>query len=281
MKRNMPCNLGLSINLTDWLPATEGAVLRNRLEFEVITDAPLRKLADKLNKIDLTSILSLVSIQAAVAVKASEITGWLLSDLLKEGDHKPVLSELLFDLGSDRDAGYYAVFESRGGPTKLWLESEQEPLKYSTGDPMKETSYAVLRICAIPRLGSNEAREEDWWKLLQFAKNRVLHDNPSGKKEKTWIINQWKQDLRVIRQMARSSDRFLFREVEQVIDDAHLDVETHLFSGELQSFSDDALEATWQEVLGVRTRGQLLKLVKDYREDLDTTRRLLLQYSSE
>src|SRR2546422_832977 len=84
-RRNVPCRLGLSFNLTDWLPARTTDWLHITLDYMVMQDTPIKNLLDKMSAARLTSKLSLISADWAVAVKVSEIVGRLLSNLLGEG----------------------------------------------------------------------------------------------------------------------------------------------------------------------------------------------------
>jgi hypothetical protein len=181
LEKNTPCRLGLSANLTDWLPARAADSLKVILKYTVVQDTPFKELVDQMGQIGLAAKVSLIRPELAVGVKVSEIVGSLLSYLLREGTQQEVFS-LVMDLNLvSLKTGYYAVLGSHGDagwPTALRVDASGR-LTDPNDHLLLHHSYAVIEVLALPRRGQEIAREQAWWELLQAGKDQALDANPT------------------------------------------------------------------------------------------------------
>src|SRR5262249_40400634 len=84
-QQNTPCKLGVSVNLTDWLPARATDTVNVSLKYHVMWRSPISNLMECLAKNDRVSKVSLLKPELTAALKVSVIAGKLLSCLVGEG----------------------------------------------------------------------------------------------------------------------------------------------------------------------------------------------------
>jgi hypothetical protein len=280
LRRNTPCQVGLRVNLTDWLPALSTGSVRITLNYTVTQDTPFKNLVDQMDRIDLVSKVSLVRPDWGAAVKVSEITGRLLSYFLQEGQTKSVF-DLSMDLNlQDLQAGYYAVFgspENVAWPTELWL-NEQAHL---TGESylLDKLCYAAVRVLALPRRGEEIARGEPWWELLQTARDQVVNAFPLDNAERRKLLAEWRVSLNQVNGLSRQARSFLLAEIREIIGKAQTEVAVAMDSTTTESVV--TLPDDLQQILGVSTEAELFDSVRDYQDALEVSHQLLEQYEVE
>lgn len=278
LQKNTPCRLGLSVNLTDWLPARAADWLKVTLDYAVVQDTPFKELVDKMQGIGLVSKVSLVRPDWAVAVKVSEIVGRLLSYLLGEGSEHRIFS-LTMDLNlADLKTGYYAVIGSRQEVT--WPESlivdANGVLVNARAEELPKHCYAVIEVLALPRRGEEIAREEAWWELLQARKEQALAARPETKRDRQRVLGEWMATLTQVRSLARKERGYLLREIADIIRVAQVEVENHVMSKTTaEAKGAERLPEAWQELLGVHTGQELRRAARDYQDALKTAHFLL------
>jgi hypothetical protein len=279
IEKNVPCKLGLSTNLTEWLPARTGDSIRINLKYVVVQDTPLKRLVGDMGKIDLAAKVSLVRPDWAVAVKVSEMVGYMLSYFVGEGGQHEVFN-LTMDLNlAQVKTGYYAVIGSHQAvdwPAALAI-TDQGELRDDKHFELANLSFAVIEVLAIPRLGDEMARERPWWELLQAAKTEALYSSGRSPGE---ILEQWKKSLRQVRAMIVKDRGFLNREVDELIIQAHHEVEQSLPSQHVSAEAYGSLELPedWQDLLNVRTNAEIQRYAKNYLASLDRSRKLRVLY---
>ena len=281
LQRNTPCRLGISKNLTDWLPARAGDSLRVTLEYRVMQDEPLKNLVAQMEQMDLETKVSLVRPDWAVAIKVSSIVGKLLSYLAQEGSQHEIFT-LTLDLNLvTLKSGYYAVIGSHQDAewtSGLQVDS-QGKISALSGQSLSRLSYAVFEVLALPRRGEEIARNEPWWELLQLGKEEVIDANFGNDLERSRLLNQWRSTLTQVRKLARQQREFLLKEIDEIIQQSHTEVSQKLApSTKGEAFGDDELPQEWQELLGVATLQQLQNSVRDYQDALEVSQELIKQY---
>lgn len=281
LKKNTPCRLGLNTNLTDWLPARAADSLKVTLKYTVVQDTPFKELADQIGQMDLAAKVSLVRPDWAVAVKVSEITGHLLSYLLREGSQHEIFS-LTMDLNlANLQTGYYAVVGSQGDagwPTALRVDANGR-LTDQNGHLLLRHSYAVVEVLGLPRRGEEIARDEPWWELLQAGREQVLDAYPASEQERRQLLSEWRATLAQVRTLARKERGYLLREIGDIIRAAQAEIEEKLLpKTTAEAYGLGELPGNWRDVLGVRTGRELRQSVRDYQDALDASRRLIEQY---
>jgi len=281
LQKNEPCRLGLGVNLTDWLPARAADSLRVTLKYTVVQDTPFKELVDQMGRIGLAAKVSLVRPDWAVAVKVSEITGRLLSYLLREGSQHEIFP-LAMDLNlSNLKTGYYDVIGAHGDagwPTALRMDANGR-LTDPNGHLLLHHSYAVIEVLALPRRGEEIARGEPWWELLQRGKEQALDAYPVNDQERRKALEDWRTTLTQVRELARKERGYLLREIGDIIRAAQVEVEDRLVPAtRVESFGLEELPGDWQDLLGVRTGLELRQSVRDYQNALTISQRLIGQY---
>ncbi|MBN2004040.1 MAG: hypothetical protein JXA21_11855 [Anaerolineae bacterium] len=281
LQKNIPCRLGLSANLTDWLPARTTDWLRVNLKYTVVQDNPFGELVDQMGKVGLVAKVSLVRPDWAVAVKVSEIVGQLLSYLLREGSQHEIFS-LATDLNlANLKTGYYAVIGSHGNEswTKLRMDDNGN-LVDKTGNPLSRHSYAVFQVLALPRRDEEIARDEPWWELLQAGREQVSDAMPANDEDRRELLNEWKSTLAQVRTLARKDRKYLLNEIRQIIQAVQVEVEAKLLpSTKGEAYGLEELPEDWQALLGVRTEQELRHSVQDYRDALEASKGLVEQFA--
>jgi len=185
IQKGKTCKLPISTNLTGWLPARATDKLGIKLQYIVVRDAPFQELVRQMQQIKLATVVSKVSLEWGIATKVSEITGKLLSYLLKEGS-----AEVVFELRTDFNltelqTGYYVQFGSyddRLWPRKLFIDGHRG--FYDENLYLPNLCYALFYLHAIPRRGQEVARSEAWWELLHAGKDHILGADLSNKQER-------------------------------------------------------------------------------------------------
>lgn len=281
LEKNEPCRLGISANLTDWLPARAADSLKVNLKYIVVQDTPFKQLVDQMGQIGLAAKVSLIRPELAVGVKVSEIVGRLLSYLLREGSQHEVFS-LVMDLNlADLKTGYYAVLGSQGDagwPAVLRIDANGR-LTDPNGHLLLRHSYAVIQTLALPRRGQEIARDQAWWELLQAGKEQASDAYPANDQERRQILNQWKATLAQVRVLARKERGYLLREIGDIIRAAQVEVEEKLLpKTTVEAKGLDVLSEDWQDLLGVHTGQELRQSVRDYQTALDVSQELVERY---
>ncbi len=280
LQKNTPCHLGVSTNLTDWLPARAADSLKLTLKYAVVKDAPFKKLVDQMGETGLAAKVSLVRPDWAVAIKVSEVVGRLWSYFLDEGGQREIFS-LAMDMNLvNLKTGYYVVIGSQTDedwPTRFRINADGR-LTDRSGNRLQRFSYAVVEVLALPRRGDEIARGQPWWELLQTGKEQVL-DAHLASEERRKLLDEWRSTLAQVRALARKERGYLLEEIGDIIRAAQVEVEEKLLpQTTAEALGLDQLPSAWQDLLGVRTGRELRKSVRDYQDTLDMSQRLMEQY---
>ncbi|NES17937.1 MAG: hypothetical protein F6K41_03200 [Symploca sp. SIO3E6] len=284
IQRNTPCRLGLSTNLTDWLPAKSGDSLRINIKYTVLQGRPIQKFVNHMQQADLVAKLSLRP-DWAVAVKVTDIVGKLLSFLAQEGKQQD-LFPLVMDFNvADLRAGYYLVYGSHSDelwppPQFLKIDANERLIDNSFKSSLSRLSYAVIRVLGIKRLRQEEFRDEPWWQLLQTVKENILNTDPTDERERRELLDEWSFSLQQVSGLAYKRREFLLSEIQQILAVAQTEVEQKLRPQvTAESFdAEDELPDELQDILGVETEQDLHNLVRDYQDALEVSQQLLKQY---
>lgn len=281
LQKNTPCHLGVSTNLTDWLPVRAADTLRISLKYTVVQDTPFKELVGQMERIGLAAKVSLVRPDWAVAIKVSEIAGRLLSYLLQEGSQHEIFP-LAMDLSmANLKAGYYAVISSQGDqgwPVALCVDPNGR-LTGADGHLLLQHSYAIIQVLALPRRGQEFVRDEPWWELLQTGKEQALDAYPTNDQERREALENWRTTLFQVRALARKERGFILQEIGDIIRAAQVEVEERLLSKTTaEAFGGDGLPDAWQELLGVHTGQELRQSAQDYRNALNLSQQLIQRY---
>jgi hypothetical protein len=238
--------------------------------------SPFKEIVEQMQKLNLTAVVSKVSLEWGIAVKVSEIVGETLSYLLREGK-----AEAIFELQAGLNlnelaAGYYALVGSQDDrlwPKKLTFDKRGF---YDDDARLPNLCYALFHLGAIQRRGQEIARNEAWWELLQMGKAQALAANPGSKAERQMVLSGWRTVVNQARSLARKQNVCLLKEIDDIIHLAHIEVENAILptvKGELAAeldFSDD-----WQAALGVQNRRTLIQSVEAYQKALAFSRKLI------
>lgn len=278
LRKNKPCAIQLEKhNLTDWLPFRATDFLRITLNYRVVQNTPLKKLFDQMNHVDLVAKVSIASLDWMVAVKVSQIVGKLLSYLLQEGKETEVFDFKIQLNMPEVKTGFYVVFGSQQNarwPTEFWI-NDQEHLD-GERHLLNKLSIAVIKVLALPRRGAEIARGKPWWELLQAAKNQALIASSGDNQQRQQGWANWHNTLGHVRTFASQERRYLLTEIDQLIQQAHVEVNDKYFPTATESTLD--LSDELQQLLGVRNEEELYQSVRDYQDALDVSHRLLEQY---
>jgi hypothetical protein len=287
MQKNVPCRLGIGVNLTDWLPARAGDALHIGLEYAVVQDSPIKDLMDQMGKLGLIAQLTTARPDLKAAIKVSEIVGRLLSFSLKEGGSQEIF-KLVLDLNlAGLNAGFYAAVGSQKEemwPDRLKIQGDEHNASLVTlgKEKLDRCSYAVLQVLALKRRGEEMARGETWWELLQAGKEQALAACPINDQERRKALEDWRSNLARVMPMAVKDKGFLLGEIQEIIRKAQIDVLGILApQTKAEAFGeDDEIPCAWQDILGVRTEGELYSSVKDYQEALELSKKLIEAYGN-
>lgn len=284
IQRNTPCRLGLSTNLTEWLPASSSDSLQINIKYTVLQGKPIQKFVDHIKQADLVAKLSLRP-DWAVAVKVTDIVGRLLSYLAQEGSQKNLFTLVMDFNVADLKTGYYLVYGSHSdedwpSPQFLQIDADKRLRDKSSESLLSRLSYAVIQVLGIKRLSQEEFRDEPWWLLLQTVKEHILDSVLTTELERRQKIGEWLFVIRRVKELALKQREFLLSEIQEIIAAAQIEVETKLQPGSTVEAAGigDELPDDLQDILGVETEGELQELVKDYQDALEISQQLLEQY---
>ncbi|MEH2159433.1 hypothetical protein [Nostoc sp.] len=285
IQRNTPCHLGLSTNLTEWLPASPSdSSLGINIKYTVLQGKPIQKFVDHIKQADLVAKLSLRP-DWAVAVKVTDIVGRLLSYLAQEGSQQNLFTLVMDFNVAELKTGYHLVYGSHSdedwpSPQFLQIDADKRLRDKTSGSLLSRLSYAVIQVLGIPRFGQEKFRDEPWWLLLKTVKENILDSVITTELERRQKIGEWLFVLRRVKESALKRGEFLLSEIEEIIAAAQVEVETKLHPGSTAEAAGlgDELPDDLQEILGVETEGELQKLVRDYQDALDISQQLLEQY---
>src|SRR5436305_10355587 len=171
LKKNVPAHLGITTNLTAWLPARAPDTVRVTLNYTVARGAPIKALVKKMQQLHIESVVSLVRPDMAVAAKTSEIVvqilGNLLSSFLQENEQTIIFPLTMDKSLSALQAGYYAMLGAMTNePFPTTLEMKDGQLTARGGHELSRYSYVVIEVQAIPRRKLEVIRREPWGELL-------------------------------------------------------------------------------------------------------------------
>lgn len=272
IRKNQPTPLGLSVALTDWMPALGDKTIRVALKLVALRDKPFGRLTDMLGELDLTSLLSLVAPQIDMGIKVASIAGKMLSAMTEEGAATHVL-ELTADLPvQSMQSGYWAVLapDIAGDiPTALRLRSGGQ-LDDPRGTFSERNTFALLVIRARERRGEEAARTTAWWNLLQDGMQQLEQlDALSSSQERDDARRLWRETLSRARRMAHADRSFLLSEIDEMLKRYMLKAHNifkapTLGATPLESASYTPLDPELQQLLGVRDERELQTAVAAY-----------------
>jgi hypothetical protein len=283
IQKNVPCKLGIGINLTDWLPSRTGDSLHIEIQQAVIQDSPIKNLLERMDSLGLVAQLTTARPDLKAAIKVSQIAGELLSLSLNEGGSQEIF-RLAIDLPLiDLKAGYYAAVGSEKEMSwpeglKIRGDGQNACLIASEGD-LSRFSYAVIQVLAFKRRGEEMARDEAWWELLEAGKEQALDACPINDVERRKVWESWRSTLAQAKRMANKDRIFLKEEIGDIFKKAQVEVQQALMPSEtLEAYGDHDLPEAWKEVLGVNTEEELYSSVKDYKDALELSKKLVESY---
>jgi hypothetical protein len=277
--------LGLSTNLTEWLPAGSGASLQINIKYTVLQGKPIQKFIDNMQQADLVAKLSLRP-DWAVAVKVTNIVGKLLSFLAQEGSQQDLFSLVMDFNVADLKIGYHVVYGSHSdevwpSPHFLRIEENGRLMERSSEISLAHLSYAVIQVLGLKRLRQEEFRNEPWRQLLQAVKQDILDRDFTDERERRQLRSEWFFALKQVKTIANKQPNLLLSEIQEIIATAHGEVDQKLRSQAIaESFgAEDELPYELQDILGIETEQDLQNLVRDYQDALEISQKLLADYS--
>ncbi|WP_373529365.1 hypothetical protein [Nostoc sp.] len=286
IKKNIPCQLGIGTNLTDWLPARVSDSLQIDIKYTVLQDKPIRNFITQMEQADLVAKFSLRP-DWAVALKVSNVVGKLLSYLLQEGGKHEIFSLNISLNVADLKTGYYVVIGSHSDedwPTPKYLEIDANGrlVDKSSGSLLSRLSYTVIQVLGIPQLQlrQQDFRDQSWWELLQTVKEDILDNGFTNEYERQKLLGEWSFALKQARSLARKRREFLWSEIQGVIAAAQMEVDKKLQpQTQAESYGADELPDELQAILGVETEQELQNLAVDYQRKVEVSQQLLEQYN--
>lgn len=279
LRKNTPHLLGINTNLTKWLPSIEADSLHMNFECKVLHGTPIKSLVDKMDSLQLESVLSLLRPDMAVAASVAKIVGSLLSFFAQEGKETIVFS-LDMDINlSGLQVGYNAVLGSHTDePYPNTLEIKHGQLSKLGGRELSHYSYVVIEARTIPRLNPEIARRQVWGELLYECRDTVLNATIKNKGDRSEALQRWFFGLEQVRSLARKDRSFLGCEVSALIAEAQLAVDQKLQTNQ-EVYGIDEIPSEWQPVLGFSTFQQLRESVRDYQDAVVLSEKLLREYA--
>jgi hypothetical protein len=269
-----PLHLGVSVNLTDWLPARGNDVVKITLNYRVTHGAPIKAFVDKLQRSKLDAALSLVNPGLAVAAKVTEIVGQTLSALLPEGEQtEPLVMPMDLNV-AQLQAGYYAVLASQTDepwPDDLRVSANGTSLTTAAGAPLERLSYALILVLAAPSLGVEALRDRVWVNLLQTCVAQAQSSKPETAKERNAALARWRSEVMLVNLVAQDDHTVLRSEIDAVIATAQVKVEDHLGVSHAVEKPADYPQAL-QQVLGATSPTELREKARASQETLARTR---------
>jgi len=282
LERNKPCRMGLGINLTSWLPARETDSLHIELKYLAVRSTPIKSLMAHLQQAKLGATVSMIRPDWELAVKVSEIVGYLLSYFQKEGiEHEFFPLAININVGNI-ETGYHASVGSATDeewPQSLRMDGRGRLISGMSQTEILNCCYAVLKVGMIPRRGSEIAREEPWWELLQTAKDEIIGSCipgiPLSDRERRQLWQNWQKTLNQVRKLARKQQCFLLQEIDELIRTAFKEVKEHLEPTTVpESYGLEEFPDELQDLLGVSTMQELEQSVRNYQDALAVSRQL-------
>ncbi|MCG8353230.1 MAG: hypothetical protein MI924_36145 [Chloroflexales bacterium] len=276
VQKNRPCLLGLSVALTDWLPAVSDKTIRVTLKLLAMRDRPFGKLTDAMDNLGLSSALSLIAPQIGTGVTIAAIAGKMIGSVLEEGKEQHML-ELTADLPvHSLRSGYWAALapDTPGDiPTALRLRPGGR-LDDPRAPFSERNTYALLRIRARERRGEEAARTSAWRGILQDGLRQLRRlDAFSSDQERMKARAVWKDTLERAERMAEADHSFLLSEIRQIFQVAtqaalRLQQPAVLSAGPFESTERSLFDADFQRLLGVRDPAALEGAVEAYQAAL-------------
>jgi hypothetical protein len=270
-QRNKPCQMGLTKNLTDWLPARATDSCTITIKYIGIQSSPIKDFLAHIEKSGLDAVVSALAPKWEVALKVSDIVGKAISYLLQEGSPQELFSVTQqFNINS-LQTGYYAAL----GCTKdsdlsfhLFLDSQQRLFYEKDRKPVENLSYAILEVAAL-----KVVRQEPWWQILESVKNEIIRECDLTTELALERVNElkrrWYDTLSLVEKLTCQDRGYILAEVKDIL---------RLFSDEvlrklrspktLQSFGSDSIPSSWQHLLQVSTSKELHQCAIDYQYEL-------------
>lgn len=284
LSRNVPCQLGLSINLTEFLPVSTTGKLEVQLKYVVTRASPIKDLLTHLNQVDdVTPVLSLLSPHAEVSLKASKIVGQLFSFLTKEGTQTEILTLKTNLNWSELQTGFYAVIGSSTNEDwakTLRMDANDRLVENFPRQSLTQCSYAVFKVERIDRRGDEATRGEAWWKVLRTGRKDISDEvsfrEPLTQDQREQLREQWYRTVSQVRLLLEQQKSCLLKEQDEMIQAASQEVLERLNpSTRLESVSQDQLPDRWQTLLKVRSLPELKHAAQAYQSMLAQSRQTL------
>src|SRR5579885_153765 len=284
LEANKPAHLGISTNLTGWLPAREQDTMKVTINYTVKRGAPVKELVEKMQKLRIESVVSLVRPDMAVAAKTTQIVTQVLSNLLSSFLHEDEETDIFaLEMNqnlSDLKAGYYAVLGAMTNerfPLTLEMLNGQL-LEPGRGELLRHSSV-VIEVQTTPRHKQELIRCEPWGELLLESKEEILNAAIRTEHERDEAFQRWRISLRQVRRLAQKDRSFLLREIDAVLAEAQTEVEQKLQTRvALQTRGLEDYPDEWQEVLHFSTPQERRRAGRDYQDALELSEQLLQQY---
>lgn len=271
IRKNEPGLLGLSANLTDWLPAVPQHSVTLELKLAATMGNPFGLLSSNINQLNLSSKLALFNPELALGVKIADITAQIMSTLAQEGsEHETLNLKAVFNV-QNLKAGHYAAlapFYSVDIPQTLLLNANGT-LGVPQGELSHRNNYAVIEIAVLERRGPEAARGQPWWEALQDTREHILTMPRDDADDKRAINFAWREAVVRAERLAQKDQSFLLREIKELLQHATIDIQrnlketTILESSGLEAFPEDMRVA-----LGVANMAQLEAGVAAYEQAL-------------
>jgi hypothetical protein len=270
--REVTSSLGISVTLSDWLPAIPDKQVSITIKLIAVRDEPFGKLTSKIGDLGLGSALSLLAPQIGEGLKIAGIVGQILSTVLEEGKQDQILT-LTADLPiATLRSGYLATLSPatpNDVPTKLELRPGGQ-----LGDPSapfsERNTYAILRVSAEPRRGIEAARATAWWITLQDGLRQVRRlSPPKNDRDRRKANGIWLDTMDRAERLSEEDRSFLLSESKEIIQEqaqeAYRLIQPRTSTETLRS---DEFSEEEQRILGVRSMQELDVAVTNYRAKL-------------
>jgi hypothetical protein len=277
LSRNVPCQIGLSIDLTDFLPVSTTGKLEVQLKYVVTRTSPIKDLLTHLNQVDdVTPVLSLLSPHAEVSLKASKIVGQLFSFLTKESTQTEILTFKTHLNWSEIQTGFYAVIGSatnEDGVKLLRMDANDRLVEEFSRQPPTQCSYAVFKVERLDRRGDEAARGEAWWEVLRTGREDILDEVSFSKSlnqdQQGQLRERWHRTVSQVRLLTKQQKSCLLKEQDEMIQVATQQVLEQLSPvTRLESVGHEQLPERWQTLLKVRSLPELKHVAQAYQSVL-------------
>jgi hypothetical protein len=269
IKKNQPSPLGLSVDLTEWLPVIPDKKVKVNVKLVAVRDQPFGKLTDAMSDLGLVSSLSLFGPHISEGLRITGIAGKILSTVLDEGAQDNLLS-LDVDLSvAELSSGYWAMINPATPgdvATGLRLRSGGR-----LDDPKaafsEQNTYAVLKVRALERRGPEAARLTDWGTTLAEGLRQVQRLAGSGTdRDRRKANSVWLDTIDHAQSLAQEDRSFLQNEIREVLQYYELEKRNLLAPETIsESTGGEELNEDLQHILGVQDEGELARAVAGYR----------------